>query len=87
VLHKSLNPGQPLMMNIRFRVYNNQDIPEALGKTRIMHSSKGKNQAEFEVKMTKLIYLRVISPSIYEMQLISSLAILVKKNHKRFEQE
>jgi hypothetical protein len=52
-----------------------------------MHSSKGKNQAEFEVKMTKLIYLRVISPLIYEMQLISSLAILVKKNHKRFEQE
>ena len=44
VLHKSLNPGPPLTMNFRFRVYNNQDIPKALGKTRIMHSSKKKNQ-------------------------------------------
>jgi len=55
VLHKSLNPGPPLMMNIRFKVYNNQDIQIALGEMRIIYSSKGRKQAENKVKTIELI--------------------------------
>jgi hypothetical protein len=55
VLHKSLNPGPPLMMNIRFKVYNNQDIQIALGEMRIIYSSKGRRQVENKVKTIELI--------------------------------
>jgi hypothetical protein len=55
VLHKSLNPGPPLMMNIRFKVYNNQDIQIALGEMRIIYSSKGSRQVENKVKTIELI--------------------------------
>jgi len=43
------------MMNIRFKVYNNQDIQIALGEMRIIYSSKGRKQAENKVKTIELI--------------------------------
>jgi hypothetical protein len=55
VLHKSLNPGPPLMMNIRFKVYNNQEIRIALAETRTIYSSKERQQAENKFKTIKLI--------------------------------
>jgi hypothetical protein len=43
------------MMNIRFKVYNNQEIRIALAETRTIYSSKERQQAENKFKTIKLI--------------------------------